>query len=73
MPTFTISSKRPVIVLDVDEYESMKETIDILSNPELMKDIEKGRQEYKEGKTISWDKLRKELLEDGRVKNCRGK
>ena len=61
MPTLTIESDKPVVVIPVDEYESLLETIEILSNPELVKDIEKARKEFREGKTIGLEKLRAEL------------
>ncbi|MFH0765862.1 MAG: hypothetical protein V2A61_05520 [Calditrichota bacterium] len=43
---------------------SLQVTIEILSNPELMKDIEEGRRTLKEGRTISWEKLFHEFNED---------
>ena len=48
-------------LIPLEEYESMKETIEILSNPDLVKDIELARKEVREGKTISWEDLKKEL------------
>jgi len=61
MPTLTIESDKPVVVIPVDEYESLLETIDILSNPELIRDIGQARKEFREGNTISWEKLSSEL------------
>lgn len=64
MPTLTIESDKPVVVIPVDEYESLLETIDILSNPELVKDIEQARKEFREGKTKSWEQVKKDLLSE---------
>ena len=64
MPTLTIKSDKPVVVISVEEYESLLETIEILSNPSLIKDIELARKEFREGKTISLEKLRSELDAD---------
>ena len=64
MPTLTIKSDKPVVVISVEEYESLLETIEILSNPSLIKDIEIARKEFREGKTISLEKLRAELDAD---------
>ncbi len=64
MPTLTITSDKPVVVIPAEEYDSMRETIEILSNPSLVRDIKKARREFKEGKTISWEKLMAELNED---------
>ena len=48
----------PVVLINKEELESWQETLDILSNPEEVKAIEKGR---KEKKTISHNKLLKEI------------
>lgn len=64
MPTLTIESDKPVVVIPADEYESLLETIDILSNPELVKDIEQARKEFREGKTKSWEQVKKDLLSE---------
>ena len=56
---------RPVVVmLSVDDYESMLETIDILSDKQAVARIKKSKQEIREGKTVSWKKLRENI---GRV------
>jgi len=64
MPTLTIKSDKPVVVIPADEYESLLETIEILSNPELVKDIEEARKALREGRTISWDKFKKDFLSE---------
>jgi antitoxin YefM len=41
---------RPAAVLvNVDEYERLKETIDVLSDPELMRQIQRSRRFYAAG------------------------
>ncbi len=64
MPTLTIKSDKPVVVVPLDEYEALLETVEILSDPTLKRDIERARKEFREGKTISLDKLRAELDAD---------
>ncbi len=64
MPTITIKSDKPVVVIPAEEYESLLEALEILSNPSLIKDIERARKEFREGKTISLEKLRAELNAD---------
>ncbi len=58
MPTLTIKSDKPMMLVSVEEFESMKETIDVLSDKALLKVIEQGRQEFAEGKTIKLSDLR---------------
>jgi len=64
MPTLTIKSDKPMVLIPVEEYDSLRETIEILSDKALMRAIEKGRKEFREGKTISLKKLRAELDAD---------
>lgn len=43
------------------DRESLIETIDILSDPETMRDIAEALEEYERGKGIEFSKLKKEL------------
>ncbi|MFH0764857.1 MAG: hypothetical protein V2A61_00395 [Calditrichota bacterium] len=67
MPTFTISSKKPVVVLDVDEYEAIQdrlERLEFLESRTLKKDIIDARQALREGRTVPLAKLKAKLLEN---------
>ena len=63
MPTLTIKSDKPMVLIPVEEYEALRETIEILSDPDLVKDIEEARKALREGRTVSWDKFKKDFLE----------
>ena len=43
------------------DKDSLVETIEILSNPETMRDIAEALEEYEKGKGIEFSKLKKEL------------
>ncbi|MCK5215756.1 MAG: type II toxin-antitoxin system Phd/YefM family antitoxin [Candidatus Omnitrophica bacterium] len=46
---------RPVVVMmSIDDYESLIETLDILEDKETMKRVRNGENEIKAGKTRSW-------------------
>ncbi len=60
MPTLTIKSDKPMILISVEEYESMRETIEILSNPQLVQDIRQGLRDVVEGNTVKLSDLRQE-------------
>ena len=61
----TIKTDRPVVLVPVDEYERMRETIEILSNPETIRTIRRGRKEFAEGKTVELEEFwRKEMNAD---------
>ncbi len=64
MPTLTIESDKPVVVVPLDEYQELLDTLEILSDPTLKRDVEQARKEFREGKTISLEELRAELDAD---------
>ncbi|RMF91234.1 MAG: hypothetical protein D6733_01785 [Methanobacteriota archaeon] len=47
------------VTISLDEYKSMKRTIDVLSDKELMKQIEEGKK--KGVKTLDFEELASEL------------
>lgn len=49
------------ITISTDEYESMKSTLEILSDPELRADAIKGKNQAKKGKTKKLTDIKKEL------------
>lgn len=57
----TVNGKPAAILISNDEYESLKETLEIMSDPELMKDIKEAEEEIKQGKGIPWEQAKKEL------------
>lgn len=53
---------RPVaVMMGVDDYEGIMETMEILSDKALMKRIKKAQRQIEEGKTVSLEELRKKL------------
>ena len=60
MHSVTIKSDKPVVVISADEYESMKETIALLSsNAELPKELEEEKQSIARGEFITWSEFKK--------------
>lgn len=49
------------VLLTEEDYEDMLETIDMLSDEEFMNDIREGIKDIEEGRTESWDAVKKEL------------
>lgn len=60
----TVNGSPAAVLMSVAEYESWKETIEILSDPKLMKSIREGEKEIDEGKGIPWEDVKKELSWD---------
>ena len=57
----TVNGSPAAVLISVAEYESWKETNEIMSDPQLMKDIRQGEKELDEGQGIPWEKAKKEL------------
>ncbi|MBC2697177.1 MAG: hypothetical protein HF976_10150 [ANME-2 cluster archaeon] len=47
------------VTISSDEYESMKSTLEILSDPELMQQIEESREDFKAGRYTELRELEK--------------
>lgn len=58
--TLTYHGKPKWVIMSGDEYEGLMETLDILSDEELMKDLREAEEDIKKGNTISLDELKKE-------------
>jgi len=57
MPTLTITSDKPVVVIPVNEYEDLMDRLEIISDTQLLHDLREARKDYAEGKTISMEQL----------------
>ena len=55
----TVNGLPAAAIISADEYESWKETEEILANKELMKAIKTGEDELDEGKGITLEELEK--------------
>lgn len=63
MDAVTVTRRgEPVLaILPWEMYESLVETMEILSDEELMRSLRKGIEEAKKGKLIPWERVKKEL------------
>lgn len=53
--------KPEVVMMSVEDYESILETIEIESDEELMKRLKKAEKEMVQGKGKSWEEVKREL------------
>jgi prevent-host-death family protein len=58
------SGKDVALLLSVDEYDSLIETIDALSDVELMADLAESDADVKAGRVIPWEQVKRELGRD---------
>ena len=59
--TITLEGSPPVIMISEDEYESLVETLDIMSDPQMMEAIREGEADIAAGRTVSWEQVKREL------------
>jgi prevent-host-death family protein len=64
--TLTVNGRPAVIMMDADEFDSWEETREIMSDPELMRDIREGEKEIAEGKGIPFEKVVAEIRSERR-------
>ncbi len=57
----TRHGKPEAVILSEEDYESLLETIEILSDQTLVKQIKKAQQDLKKGKGVPWEKAKKQL------------
>jgi antitoxin YefM len=55
----TKRGKPVAIMISIDDYNSMHETLDILADKELVKGIAEGMKDIKAGDTIPWETIKK--------------
>ena len=59
--TFTVDGKPKVVLMSKDEFDSIMETMEIMSDPEIMKDIKKAEEDFKKGRYSSWEEVKEKL------------
>ncbi len=61
--TITVG-KSSATIIATDELESLRETLAIMSNPIVMKEIKEAEEQVKKGKIITFEEFEKELQEN---------
>ena len=57
----TEKGRPKVVLMSAEEYDSLMENLEILSDPKIMANIKKAEKEFKRGEYQSWDEVKKEL------------
>lgn len=57
----TKNGKPRAVIMSADEFDSWKETLDIISDVQLMKDIKEAEKDFEEGRTTTLEQLKIEL------------
>jgi len=67
----TVNGTPAAVIISVAEYESWKETNEILADKKLMKAIKEGEEDIKAGRVHDWEDVKKELKLDVQNKTHR--
>ncbi len=59
--TLSIGGEPKVVIMSHDEFTSLMETMEILSNPKAMASIKKAEEEFNKGEYVSWQEAKKIL------------
>ncbi len=57
----TKHGKPVVVMLSIEDYESLMETLDILADPKAMAGLRKGEEDIRKGRTRSWQEIKRSL------------
>ena len=63
----TRKGRRAAVILGADDYDSIMETLDILSDTELMRSIRAGEDELERGQSSTLDEVAAEMRANGRL------
>ncbi|CAN5313903.1 type II toxin-antitoxin system Phd/YefM family antitoxin [soil metagenome] len=62
--TLTRNGRPAAVLISPDDLKALEDALEILSNPEAMKEIEEARGEIARGETVSGEDLRAKYLSD---------
>ena len=63
--TITRNGRADVMLISVAEYESLQETLDILSDEQALGDLRQSREDFEAGDVYSLEQVRAELEQRG--------
>jgi antitoxin YefM len=56
--TITKRGRPSAVVVSFDEFEALKETVEILSDPEAMRGIRRATRDIEAGRVRPWEEIR---------------
>ena len=57
----TEKGKPKMVLMSADEFDSIMETMDILSDPNILNDIKKAEEEFKNGEYLTLEEFQKQM------------
>ncbi len=65
--TFTENGKSKGVLMSAEEFDSLQETLEILSDPAIAKKIELAEEEYRRGEYVTWSEFKKGIRTKDKV------
>lgn len=62
--TLTRHGKPYVVMMSAAEYESIQETLEILSDPESISSLEKSKEDIQAGRLVNWKDLKGAIIDE---------
>ena len=57
----TRHGKPVVVMMGIDDYDALMETLDILNDPVTMQRLKQAEKDIKKGRTVPWEKMKRSL------------
>ncbi len=57
----SVGGKVKAAIVSARELELLEETLEILSDPETMKSIKRGEEDFKKGRLVDWEDIKDEF------------
>jgi antitoxin YefM len=57
----TKHGKPSIVMLSVEDYESLMETLDILADPKAVRNLKRGEEDLRKKRTRDWQEIKKRL------------
>lgn len=58
--TITLGGKPKAVILSSEEYEAWRETVEVMSDPEIIKDLKEAEKDFKAGRYTPLEEVLKE-------------
>lgn len=62
----TEKGRPKAVLMSTEEFDSLMENLEILSDPKIMANIKKVEEEYEKGEYVTWEEMKKELHQSRR-------
>ena len=59
--TITVEGQSPLVIMSQEEFEGWQESLEIMSDPELMKSLRRSIRELKQRKGVPWEEVKRKL------------